>query len=96
MRSRAAHGSGGVKLPFHKSGGAGWAILAAVVLAWDASAPETMSAAFARATSTPAGRAMLVLGWGALTAHLFSALPEDKDPVRMAVAALRAATEKAA
>ncbi len=86
---RGAGSRSGVKLPFHHSGGTGWLLLTAVVLGWDAFAPETMSVAFGRAAATPAGRAVLVLGWTTLTAHLFNVLPEDKDPICLVVVMLR-------
>ncbi len=86
---RGADNRGSVKLPFHRSGGTGWLLLTAVVLGWDAFAPETMSVAFGRAAATPAGRAVLVLGWATLTAHLFDVLPEGKDPICLAAVVLR-------
>jgi hypothetical protein len=70
-----------VRLPFRQSGGAGWLLLTVLVVAWDIAAPETMSAAFRRATATPAGRVVVMTTWGVITAHLFSALPRAVDPL---------------
>lgn len=83
-----------VKAPFHKSGGAGWVITAAVIIAWDAAAPETMSQAFSRACSTPAGKAVVITGWAIITAHLLSLLPERVDPLLMLVKATKVARYK--
>lgn len=72
-----------VKPPFIKSGTVGWVALAALVIGWDALAPETMSDAFQRNAATPAGRACLIAIWGALTLHLFEALPKNTDPFEL-------------
>lgn len=66
--------------PWFKGGGAGWIVVGTVVLAWDVAAPETLSAAFQRARSSPVGCAVLAVGWGALTGHLFQILPGRADP----------------
>lgn len=78
-----------VRRPFHQSGGAGWVLLAGLVVTWDATAPETMSAAFRRACSTPGGKAVVVAGWTVLTAHLLSVLPERADPLMLLVKVAR-------
>jgi hypothetical protein len=66
--------------PWFKGGGAGWLVVGTVVVAWDVVAPETLSAAFQRARSSPVGFAVLVVAWGALTGHLFQLLPGRADP----------------
>lgn len=78
-----------MRLPFHRSGGAGWLIVAGVVVAWDMVAPETMSSAFRRATATPRGRVAVAAAWGLLTAHLFETIPRRHDPLQLAVGAVR-------
>lgn len=76
-------------MPIHKRGSSAWLALVAGVLAWDALAPETMSAAFRSARSTPARRIMVDMAWVTLTAHLYDVLPERADPLVLAVKALR-------
>jgi hypothetical protein len=66
--------------PSFKGGGAGWIVVGTVVVAWDLVAPETLSAAFQRAGSSPVGFAVLAVAWGALTGHLFRVLPGRADP----------------
>ncbi|HUB42198.1 MAG TPA: hypothetical protein VMA72_25385 [Streptosporangiaceae bacterium] len=66
--------------PWFKGGGAGWIVVGTVVVAWDLVAPETLSAAFQRARSSPVGFAVLAVTWGALTGHLFRVLPVQADP----------------
>lgn len=66
--------------PWFKGGGAGWLVVGTVVVAWDLAAPETLSSAFQRARSSPAGCAVLAVAWGALTGHLFRILPGRADP----------------
>lgn len=66
--------------PWFKGGGAGWLVVGTVVVAWDLAAPETLSAAFGRARSSPVGCAVLAVAWGALTGHLFRILPGRADP----------------
>ncbi len=66
--------------PWFKGGGAGWIVVGTVVVAWDLVAPETLSAAFQRARSSPVGFAVLAVAWGALTGHLFLVLPGRAEP----------------
>ncbi len=63
-----------------KKGSVAWIALAAGVVTWDLLADETLTAAFRRACSHPAGRAAVIAGWAVLTAHLFAALPQRADP----------------
>lgn len=59
------------------SGRYGWYLLALFVLLWDICAPETLSAAFLRRRAHPA----VIIGWAALTAHLYGFLPRKVDPI---------------
>lgn len=72
--------------PWCRSGGAGWAVTAGVILFWDATAPETMSEAFRRSLQTRRGRAASVLLWAYLTAHLFGVIPPRADLLEAACA----------
>ena len=85
----AAEGSSDVKLRFHQSGGAGWVLLALVVVGWDIAAPETMSAAFRRATATPGRRIAVAAAVAVVVAHLFDVLPEGADPLQVLVTGAR-------
>jgi hypothetical protein len=67
--------------PWFRSGTLGWALVAAGVLAWDLAAPETLSEAFHRVNSRPAGRVMVAGVWVVLTLHLFGKLPKPVDPL---------------
>jgi hypothetical protein len=75
--------------PWFKGGGAGWVVVGTVVVAWDVVAPETLSAAFQRARSSPVGFAVLAVAWGALTVHLFQILPGCADPFNAPVGLAR-------
>ena len=68
------------------TGGMGWLVLAGAVLVWDALAPETLSAAFRRATDTPGSMAVTVAAWALVTAHLFQVLPSRADPLEIVLA----------
>jgi hypothetical protein len=61
------------------TGATGWAVIVVFVAAWDYTAPETLSAAFARAHPAK------VVVWGILTAHLFKAVPRKYDPFYLLV-----------
>jgi hypothetical protein len=64
-----------------RSGSAGWAAIAAVVILWDGLMPESLTAAFAKARDQhPAADAAVVATWTLLTLHLFGALPRQADP----------------
>jgi hypothetical protein len=67
--------------PWFKGGGAGWLVIAALVVAWDTIAPETLSAAFRRARSGPIGATIVVMGWACVTGHLFHVIPDRADPI---------------
>ena len=62
-----------------RAGIIGWALLASVVVIFDAWAltakRQTMSAAFLEATRKPVCREVLAIMWGALTWHLFGGRP---------------------
>lgn len=60
----------------HK-GALGWALITAVVVAWDVAGPETLSAAFLRHRTHP----LTLIAWGGLTAHLFGIIPRRYDPL---------------
>lgn len=77
---RAADQLGMAARPWFAGGGAGWLVIAALVVAWDITAPETLSAAFRRARSGPIGSTVVVVGWAYLTGHLFHVIPERADP----------------
>lgn len=77
------------EIPFHKSGALGWTILAGGVLAWDVTAPETLSAAFRRSRKHPVGKIAVNLSWMLLTAHLIGAIPERIDPIHRSGVELR-------
>lgn len=53
-------------------GRAGWALLVALVVAWDIFAPETLSFAFARGLTHRRWRWVVTAAWVATTLHLFS------------------------
>jgi hypothetical protein len=78
--TQATDGAAAAAMPWYKGGGAGWLVIAALVVAWDLAAPETLSAAFRRARSGPIGSAVVIAAWACLTAHLFQALPDRADP----------------
>lgn len=61
----------------------------ATIFAWDIFAPESLSEAFRRVNSTPAGRATLFSVWGLLTVHLFDAIPRQADPFYLLLAYVR-------
>jgi hypothetical protein len=67
--------------PWFKGGGAGWLVIAGLVVVWDAIAPETLSAAFSRARSGPIGSTVVVMGWACVTGHLFHVIPDRADPI---------------
>jgi hypothetical protein len=67
--------------PWFKTGALGWVLVGGVVLAWDLTAPETLSDAFRRARGNPAGAAAVALSWGVVTAHLYGKLPKAADPL---------------
>lgn len=67
--------------PFRHRGSTGWLLTAGVVLAWDFTAPETMSESFRSAVTTPQGRAAAIITWAYLTAHLFEVIPRERDPL---------------
>lgn len=60
----------------HK-GALGWVLVTAVVVTWDLTAPETMSATFLRRRRHPG----VILAWAGLTAHLFGLVPRRYDPL---------------
>jgi hypothetical protein len=60
--------------------GAGWACIAAFVIAYDMTAEETLSSCFRRHRTNP----VVIAIWGSLTLHLFGALPPKYDPYRFA------------
>lgn len=68
-----------------RNGSTGWAILAAGVLAWNAShaheEAEMLSQAFARGMQHPTGRFVVGAAWAILTLHLFDRLPDRYDPL---------------
>lgn len=66
--------------PWFKGGGAGWIVIGALVVSWDLVAPETLSAAFRRARSSPVGSTAVVVAWACLTGHLFQVIPDRADP----------------
>lgn len=67
--------------PGSRAGTAGWVALGAGVVAWDVLAPETLSDAFGRGCATRPGKAVTIMGWAVLTAHLFDVLPKRVDPL---------------
>jgi hypothetical protein len=69
---------------WRRSGATGWVLAGGVILFWDATAPETLSEAFRRSLQTRRGRAVSVLLWGYLTAHLFQVIPPRADPLEAA------------
>jgi hypothetical protein len=75
--------------PWYKRGGAGWLVIGALVVAWDLTAPETLSAAFRRATSGPIGSTVVVVTWACLTGHLFRVIPDQADPFTLLITARR-------
>lgn len=60
----------------------GWIGLAVYVAAWDLLAPETLSQGFADAWHHPRRRWQLLAAWAFITAHLFTVLPRQYDPLR--------------
>lgn len=66
------------------NGTVGWALVGAVVTAWDTFAPESLSAAFDRAPT-----AVKVTAAGVTLAHLFGVLPDALDPFSWASWAIR-------
>jgi hypothetical protein len=81
MERRAADQLAMAATPWFKGGGAGWLVIAGLVVVWDAIAPETLSAAFRRARSGPIGSTAVVVGWACVTGHLFHVIPERADPI---------------
>lgn len=73
--------------PWFRSGTVGWILLGAGVLAWDLTAPETLSEAFRRAHQHPASKVVVIAAWGTLTLHLFNKIPERADPLHMILVA---------
>ena len=80
--------------PWFKGGGAGWLVIAALVVVWDVTAPETLSAAFSRARSGPIGSTVVVMGWAFVTGHLFHVIPERADPIAALCATGRQAVKR--
>jgi hypothetical protein len=68
--------------PWYMRGDAGWLLIGAMVVAWDLTAPETLSTAFRRARSGPISSTVLIVTWGCLTAHLFQVIPDQADPLQ--------------
>jgi hypothetical protein len=66
--------------PWYTRGGAGWLAIGALVVAWDLTAPETLSEAFRRARSGPISSMVVVVTWACLTGHLFQVIPHQADP----------------
>lgn len=68
-----------------RKGNFGWALVVAVVLAWDMTAEEEelLTRAFRRAYGTPHGKVAILTVWALLTAHLFGVLPQKADPFHM-------------
>jgi hypothetical protein len=81
MERQAADQPAMAATPWFKGGGAGWLVLAGLVVVWDAIAPETLSAAFHRARSGPIGSAVVAVGWACVTGHLFHVIPDRADPI---------------
>jgi|SRR5580658_1712643 hypothetical protein len=77
--------------PWFKGGGAGWLVIGVLVLAWDLTAPETLSEAFRRARSGRVSCPVVVVAWAMLTGHLFALLPRQADPIRAALDVVRQA-----
>lgn len=65
-------------------------------MAWDVFAPEPLSEAFRRVSSTPAGRATLIGVWGLLTLHLFDVIPSQTDPFHWLLVGLKGEWRKEA
>jgi hypothetical protein len=80
--------------PWFKGGGTGWLVIGALAVAWDLTAPETLSAAFHRARSRPVGSAVVVVLWAYLTCHLFQLIPDHADPSRALVITARKALKR--
>lgn len=74
-------------IPWYGRGAAGWAVLAAGIVAWDLLAPETLSASFRKAHDHPASAAAVTVAWALLTAHLWNVLPQAADPLHVIHAA---------
>lgn len=70
-------------IPWFRHGIAAWAMLAAVVLAWDLTAADeqTLSEAFRRCRGRPTAAVTVAAVWMVLTAHLFGVLPPRADPL---------------
>lgn len=60
------------------TGAHGWLALGAFVVAWDLTAPETLSSAFARAPWWAK-----LAGLGFIAAHLLDLIPEERDPLSL-------------
>ena len=59
----------------------GWAVVALVVIAWDALSAETLTGAFGKAREAhPVADAAVIVAWAALTGHLLGVLPRQADP----------------
>jgi hypothetical protein len=90
----AADEAAALASPWFKGGGAGWLVVGTLVVAWDLTAPETLSAAFSRARSDPVGSAVIVVVWAFLTGHLFEIIPGRADPFRGLMTIARKAVKR--
>ena len=101
VRYRAPQGPSGVAgpvqsavKPWLQGGGAGWLVIGVLVVAWDVAAPETLTAAFQRARSSPVSGTAVAVAWALLTGHLFDVLPERADPFRLSIDSVRNALQR--
>lgn len=70
-----------------REGKAGWVYVTVGVAAWDllVEEDELLTVAFRRALETRSGKIFVCSSWGILTAHLFGVLPENIDPIHIAM-----------
>ena len=66
----------------------GWLITGLTVLAVDLLCETTLSESFRDFSRTRHGRFITMAGWAVLTAHLFGAIPVERDPIVLAFARL--------
>jgi hypothetical protein len=65
-------------------GARGWLATGLVILAADFLGETTLSESFRDFSRTPSGRVITWAGWTLLTAHLFGAIPVERDPIVLA------------